>query len=301
MRARIWVAAAVGLVGLAVPASVGAATQIGQTFLPNDNCGGPVTALQSTSPGSSYAAPSDGVLTSWSFQADSTPPSQMKLKVGRHVGGNDFLIVGESQLESTGASQLNTFPTRVSVHAGDAIGFFLSGEGNCSRGPLAGFAFHQIVGSDPPPDATVTFSPAIGTQLDVAASLEPDCDQDGFGDETQDPNPFGGSCPPKGRTLTLEISKPKVNKGKKVRFYGRLDSPDNEQACESNQTIELQRKKAYQDDFVGFEQVQTDAAGSYSTKEKVKKTYDYRAQVGEGGGCDDQVSDTEKVKVKKRK
>jgi len=108
--------------------------------------------------------------------------------------------------------------------------------------------------------------------------------------------------PPKAdRTLTLDTNKSKVRKGKKVRFSGQLNASGNEAACEPGQTVELQRKKPSQSTYVTFEQVQTDAAGNFSTKEKVKKTFEYHAEVTESANCNAAASDTEKVKVRKKK
>ena len=46
-------------------------------------------------------------------------------------------------------------------------------------------------------------------------------------------------------------------------------------------------------------QLQTDAQGTFSLKTKVKKTFEYRAQVVETGTCTAALSNSEKVKVKK--
>ena len=57
---------AAGLVVLASPAPAGAATQIGETFLPDQmgsECSDNFIRLQGTSPGGQYAAPADGVIT----------------------------------------------------------------------------------------------------------------------------------------------------------------------------------------------------------------------------------------------
>jgi sugar lactone lactonase YvrE len=104
------------------------------------------------------------------------------------------------------------------------------------------------------------------------------------------------------RTLTLTANKSKVPKGKKVTFSGRIDAPaGSELACEAGQTVELQRRKSAQASFQTFEQVQTDPTGDFSTNEKVTKTFEYRAQVAETATCLGQTSNTEKVKVKKKK
>ena len=105
------------------------------------------------------------------------------------------------------------------------------------------------------------------------------------------------------RTLTLDANKSKVKRGKKVRLSGQLDAAQNEAACETGQTIELQRRKSSQSDsqFASFASVQTDSAGSFAEKLKVKRTFVYRAKVGENEACDDAVSNSEKVRAKKTK
>ena len=189
MRARsrrtIALAAAVGLVGLVGPPSAGAAVQIGETFVPNALCGPDITYLNG-GPGGAYSVPSNGVITSWRFQANANAPAAMRLKVGRNVGGNSFTIIGQSDLESLAANQLNTFSTRVPVLAGDRIGSYFTSSGlpNCSSDDAA-YSDHYLAG-DQPPGSTATYTFETGYRADLAAILEPDADNDGFGDETQD-------------------------------------------------------------------------------------------------------------------
>jgi len=92
-----------------------------------------------------------------------------------------------------------------------------------------------------------------------------------------------------------------VKEGKRVTLSGQVNEIVRQGPCESGQTVQLQRKKPSQTAFATVEQVQTDATGSFSTKEKVKKTYQYRAQIGETDACLGQTSNTEKVKVKEKK
>jgi hypothetical protein len=171
----------------------GAAVTIGSTFTPNDLFGGPGTLIQSSSPpANSYTVPTDGVITSWSFEAaaGTTPP--LKLKVVRPAGGDDFTTVGDSQLETPTGGTLNTWRTRISVKAGDLLGHYYSDSTISFRflGGASGFDTHELCCSDPvldpPPGTTATYSPNFDLQIDVSAVLEPDADQDGFGDETQD-------------------------------------------------------------------------------------------------------------------
>jgi hypothetical protein len=307
------VAAALALLA-AAPA--GAATQIGENFDPSiSNCASDLTWLQSTSPENRYAAPTDGVITSWSHQAGSSPPSQLKFKVGRPAGADAFTIVGESGFKSPVANTLNTYSDiRIPVQAGDVIGFYSPDDNWDCADAASGYGFHYQTG-DQPPGSTTTYNLEF-SRLAVSATLEADTDNDAFGDETQDqcpgvPGPDNG-CPPAepqpepgpkaDGTLTIDANKGKVEKGRKVTLLGQYDTPTNE-GCEPNRSIEIQRKpqKAPDSAFESFKSVQTDDSGNYSTKVKVKKTRVYRAVVQENEACDDELSNTQKVRVQKPK
>src|SRR5882757_7646130 len=125
---------AVGL-ALAAPNGSFASTTLGQTFLPSNTCATDTMYLQTVSSGPSYAAPFSGVITSWSYQADSAPPASFKLKVGRVPPGTDLTtnanitVVGESTSQVPLANTLNDYPTQIPVQAGDFIGFYLGPTG----------------------------------------------------------------------------------------------------------------------------------------------------------------------------
>jgi hypothetical protein len=76
---------------------------------------------------------------------------------------------------------------------------------------------HQFRMGDTAQSATAAFSPAMNVRLDISASLEPDADSDGFGDETQDCDPTdparGEDCAAPNATIT---KRPK-NKTKKKK------------------------------------------------------------------------------------
>jgi hypothetical protein len=294
---RLVVPLAAGLAALLVPSSASAATQIGQTFA-EGSCAANFTWLQGVSApgGVQYAAPFDGIITSWSFQTNASAP-QLRFKVGQPVGGNSFRIVGESGVHPTTANAVNTFPTQIAVQAGDVIGFYtVTGGAPCLR-PATGYRAFFSTGDVPPGSAPPFGSEMQQQQLNIAATLETDCDGDGFGDETQDPSI--SSC--HARALTLDANKNKVRKGKKVTLSGRIAETRQGGACAANQTVELQRKKPSQTAFTTIEQLQTDATGSFSAKERLNRTFQYRAQAAETPTCAAALSNTEKVKVKEKK
>jgi hypothetical protein len=197
------------VLALAAPTSAGAAAQIGTTFPgATGSCGENFTALQTTSAASSYAAPAAGVITSWSVHPEVASPTALKFKVGRAAGGNDFTIVGESPPKVPTPGVLNTYTdVRIAVHPGDMIGYYadLAPMTFTACGKTdSNFAARNVTG-DQAPGTTATYSGLVPSfQISFSALLEPDCDGDGFGDETQDPNvPPGGPCPIRNRTLTL--------------------------------------------------------------------------------------------------
>ena len=73
---------------LLAPPAFGSVT-VGQTFAPTVSWGGSGTIIETTSLGNSYVVSSDGVITSWSFEAPSDV-APLKLKMLRSAGGSDF-------------------------------------------------------------------------------------------------------------------------------------------------------------------------------------------------------------------
>jgi hypothetical protein len=109
------------------------------------------------------------------------------------------------------------------------------------------------------------------------------------------------SQPVAGRNITLDANKNKVKRGKKVLLKGQLNELARQGPCESGQTVNMQRKRPKQTTSTTFAQAQTDAQGNFSLKKKLRKTFEFRAQVGETATCGPGTSNTEKVKVKKRR
>jgi hypothetical protein len=285
----------VGLV-LLVPTAQAAVTIGDVDFGSSVSCSAPTGMVQDVpQTGKTYQIPSDGVITSFSFFAGGGGiggDTQTKLLVLERLDSGSYRVAAASQTETVGAEFLVTRPTRVPVSAGQTIGSYGF---SCSGLPDGGGVIRSFSGPEPAVGSTQTFvSPTPGRMV-LAATIESDCDEDGFGDETQDPHP---ACP---RTLTLAANKSKVKKGRRVTLSGQLTQLARQTECQSGQPVELQRKRPTQTSFTTIEQLQTDAAGAFSAKEKVRKTFEYRALVPETANCAGQTSNTEKVKVKKPK
>ena len=184
---------------LAVPTSASAAIKLGSTFTAISSCVYDNTYVQASSAGNPYAAPSDGVITSWAHHAGASPPS-LRFKVVRPLGGASFALVGESDSTAQTAFVLNEFPTRIPVHSGDIVGLYFGGIAsyNClTYTGLIGDVLWYVLGDVQ--SGNTTFEASGNFKLDVSAQFEFDADRDGFGDETQDQCPTDastqGACP----------------------------------------------------------------------------------------------------------
>lgn len=229
-----------GALSVAFTGQAQGATTIGQTFTPDTGCGATVTLLQGVDPsGISYHAPSTGVITSWSYQADAATGKHLKFKVAQPLGGNNYNVVGKSALEMITPGALNTFLTRIPIEAGDAIGYYNPDGAACMSLVGAGPVIHLSNGDKQPGDPWTFPASQSQYKLDVSAQLEPDADGDGFGDETQDGCPTDATTqevctsppdtdPPKG-TITKGPKK-KTDKPK-VKFKFKSDEPNSTFEC----------------------------------------------------------------------
>lgn len=146
------------------------------------------------------------------------------------LGGDSFQVVAESEPRTPEANVLNTFPTRVPVREGDRIAI---GVNNL---PVISSSVYDhdsswFVGSDPAPGASATFAKSARF-TNVAAFLEADADNDGFGDTSQDQCPTDASTqaacagvPPPPDDDACEKARKKLKKAKaKVERLKRKDA-----------------------------------------------------------------------------
>jgi hypothetical protein len=164
------------------------------------------TILLSQSGGLPTTAPVSGVVTKWKIRLVPVPISvPQQLKIYRPTANPaQFLVVGESAVSNVVSGE-NTFLTRIPIQAGDRLGLF----GNSAIGTLFCAETPEtenpgnVVGifpGNPAPGSTATLATTQTEWLVPAiAVIEPDADNDGFGDETQDQCPqsaaFQTACP----------------------------------------------------------------------------------------------------------
>jgi hypothetical protein len=139
--------------------------------------------------GPSYTVPSGyGVITKWFVNNTAASPGEARLKVFRRLNLTTHFVRGESEIENVLASTLASFPTRVTVQAGDQIG--ISTQGSVGTIYADGGATGNVAclfNGDPAVGSTPNSSGGNTTVLvNVRATVETDFDGDGFGDDTQD-------------------------------------------------------------------------------------------------------------------
>ena len=154
------------------------------------------TILLSQASGAPTTAPVSGVVTKWKIRLVPVPISlPQQLKVYRPTGNpTQFQVVGESEVANVVAGE-NTFTTRIPIQTGDRIGLF----GNSTIGTLF---CAETPESENPGNTVGVFpgNPPVGSTATLAATetewlvpavavIEPDADNDGYGDETQDQCP----------------------------------------------------------------------------------------------------------------
>jgi hypothetical protein len=203
----IVLAGGIGVIALLGAAGASGATQIGGGCTGNHASTESVTmiGLNAQAGQATSVVPSAGVITSWGTKVIPYPGGiSEKLEVFRPAGNNTFTAIGESATEAI-LGGVNSFDTRIPVQAGDRIGLgshggviYCSEETEPAEEGFVGLV--DRLGSEVALGETVTFSELSGAQAPVTATLEPDANGDGFGDETQEACPADGSgqgpCPP---------------------------------------------------------------------------------------------------------
>jgi len=174
-----------------------ASTLVGNQCQGNTSLSNVTTLSTANAPGNPLPArvPSAGVVTSWTFNVVPIPPGVLTqtLKIFRATGApNQFQAVGESSPAPivTGS---NSFGTRISVQAGDYLGTSGSASGTvvtvfCNTGN-PGDRMGIMTGNVTSGATATLLTEEAARQNPITATIEPDADNDGYGDETQDKCP----------------------------------------------------------------------------------------------------------------
>jgi hypothetical protein len=221
MRRFSLASALAALMVCASASSAGAAETIGRLApTPSVSCTGTTFDFiePTVSSGTGYVVPSLPpatalVISSWSHNA-APAAGALTMKVFRKVADPaTYQVVGHDGPRELVPGALNTFPANVSAQPGDVIGVnsaipastacTFSDPGQTHLARMGNLADGE----------SGAFLPGAGDRsINVSAVVEPDCDKDGLGDETQDTNlstcagpagpaPGGHTC--KGKPATI--------------------------------------------------------------------------------------------------
>jgi hypothetical protein len=181
-------------------------------------------AVTSTGVPPRYEIPGDGVITSWStYTGGTVNQGPVRLKVVRPVSATTFKVMAASAYITPiylADGNNGPFNVRIPVVANDLVALGVGPRTGTQTMPscqfnngLAAGAMAKIGMDDPPDEASVLTWGAAGHptyRVSVSASLEPDLDDDGFGDETQDQCPATAGaqngCPPVSTPVIPKVS-----------------------------------------------------------------------------------------------
>jgi hypothetical protein len=201
---------------MAGPSGASAATTIGQVAptTPAVNCGENQDLLQPTvTSGNAYVVPAGlGAITSWSTNADADADQMLTMKVFRKVADPaTYQVVGHDGPHPLNSGVLNTFPASVAVMPGDVLGLHVPSNPS-PLSPSCRFSApgetYLFKGGNLADGQQDVFAPGADFRSNVSAVVEPDCDRDGLGDETQDKDitscsPAAGGATCKGNRATI--------------------------------------------------------------------------------------------------
>ncbi|MES1193819.1 MAG: calcium-binding protein, partial [Solirubrobacterales bacterium] len=166
------------------------------TLAPNPNgysaSGNSVQALQLSAAGTVSPAPTAGVLTHWRLRA-APGKGDTVLQLLRPTGGagTSYTVVAETAPVHATSTDVIAVDAQLAVKAGDRLAVRSApNAGNRDLGAIAAHAADELVANESPKTVGQTWTPntsmPVGRRLLVQADIEPDTDQDGKGDVTQD-------------------------------------------------------------------------------------------------------------------
>jgi hypothetical protein len=216
---------------LVMPSSAGAVVTFGSNLTRPANIGHTLGGIDGTEaigtlPATSVApggptSPMAGVIVRWRIKMGS-PTTAVALRVIRPGDSATATGAGTGETVTPPDSTTSELPTRLPVQSGDGIGVnWADGQTLSARSDTPGSttnAWFPLQDNAPPSQAS-TFT---DRELLINADVEPDCDSDGFGDETQDPN-LSSCAPgttPTGPAPTLPSGAPATCRGIAATIVG---------------------------------------------------------------------------------
>ena len=177
-----------------------------------------------------YVAPTNGVLVSFSHKAGNSVSQVRAIVFANSSPDTHKVVAAKSTLQTLRTNQVNTFPVRLPILAGQRLGLgYTTKQTVCLVEGVPGDA--SSFASPFNPDTTNDYYTS-GTftggsyRPNISAVLEPDVDGDAFGDLTQDACPESAlsqvACPAPDTVLTNKLKKHRGTSRIKLKFVSTL-------------------------------------------------------------------------------
>lgn len=217
--------ATVGAVMALGAANASAAVEFGSSCVGDSKAPGDYTITGLVAPGASVplTAPSAGVVTKVTSNLDNSYPPAFPVAVKILHTATETTLTATAESDVSLAPGVVSRDLRLPVQAGDRIGlrglpFTLEGVSEAGITPYCESTttgtILGAVGGNVSVGASATFNPVTEGSVPVVATLEPDADADGYGDETQDGCPQSAaaqsSCPRVVLKSTKQVTKDAV-------------------------------------------------------------------------------------------
>jgi hypothetical protein len=153
--------------------------------------GNALQALQLSAAGTVSTATKAGVLTNWRLRAQPGKGDTVLQLLRPNQAGTSYTVVAETEPVHATSTDVVTVADQLAVKVGDRLAVrSVLNAGNRDLGAIAPRAADELVANGPPKTVGQTWTPdsssPAGFRLLVQADVEPDADQDGKGDVTQD-------------------------------------------------------------------------------------------------------------------
>jgi hypothetical protein len=153
--------------------------------------GNAVQALQLSASGTISTVPEAGILTQWRLRAQPGKGDTVLQLLRPNQAGTSYTVVSETEPVHATSADVITVADQLAVKAGDRLAVrSVLNASNRDLGAIATRPADQLVANGPPKTTGQTWTPDTTSpaafRLLVQADVEPDADQDGKGDVTQD-------------------------------------------------------------------------------------------------------------------
>jgi hypothetical protein len=189
----------------------------------NLNTGRGCFAVNDSIPGRLLAAPSSGVIVRWRTRvATETDAQSIRIRILQRLGPKKFKIVSSGLLEPIPAGAgTYTFPAAVPIASGEEVGLEAESGKHIEYQAPSPEAHSFVFNLEPDVDNSETPPPVFdnpGLEATFNVDVEPDCDNDGLGDETQDLDTSTCAQPaqPSKPSNAFILGKPKLNTKKGI-------------------------------------------------------------------------------------